>query len=102
MQSFVSSLGISWHTDLPSPSCHRGFLESLVKSTKKLLRKELKTYRLTYNELQAVLYETEAMLNNCPITYYYEDQSECCLTPSHLLYGRTLQLYDPAILLVYR
>ena len=101
-QSFVNNLGISWHTNLPLSSCLRGFFASLVKSTKELLRKELKTYRLTYNELQIVLYEIEAVLNKCPITYYYEDQSECCLTPSHFLNGRTLQLYNPAILPVYR
>ena len=70
------------------------FLERLVKSTKELLRKELKTYRLIYNEVQIVLYEIEAILNNHLIMYYYEDESECCLTPSHL------QLYNPAIMLL--
>ena len=45
-----------------------------------------------------MLYEIEAILNNRPITYYYEDESECRLTPSHLLHGGTLQLYNSAIL----
>ena len=44
-----------------------------------------------------MLHEIEAILKNRPITYYYEDESECCLTPSHLLHGRTLQFYNPAI-----
>ena len=81
--------------------CHHGmgfFFERLVNSNKELLRKEFKTYRLTYNALQTVLYEIETILNNRPITYYYEDESKCCLTPSHLLYGKTLQLYNLAIL----
>ena len=45
-----------------------------------------------------MLYEIEAILNNRPITCYYEDESECSVAPSHLLCGRTLQLYNPAIL----
>ena len=57
------------------------FFKRLVESTKELFRKELETYRLTYNELQTVLYETEAILKKHLVTYYYKDESECCLTP---------------------
>ena len=102
-QSLVNSLGFSWHTNLPLAPWHGEFFERLLKSTKDVLHKELKLYRLTYNELQRVLYEIEAILNNRPITYCYEDESACCLTSNHLLYGRTLQLYNSAILpLPYR
>ena len=45
-----------------------------------------------------MLYEIEAILNNGPTTSYYEDASEYSLAPSHLLYGKTLQLNNPAIL----
>ena len=55
-------------------------------------RKELKCYRLSYEELQTVLFENECILNNRPITYYYSTNIEPCYTPNHLLYGRTLTL----------
>ena len=32
------------------------------------------------------------MINNRPITYFNEDESESCLAPNHLLFGRTLLL----------
>ena len=70
---------------------HRGFFERIVRSTKTLLRKTLQTAKLTYEELQTVLYEVEQLINNRPITYYYSDNEESCLTPNRLLYGRTLK-----------
>ena len=71
---------------------HDGFFEHLVRCVKESLRKELKCYRLSYEELQTVLFEIECILNNRPITYYYSTVMEPCLTPNHLLYGRTLTL----------
>ena len=63
----------------------------MIRSTKTLLRKTLQTAKLTDEELQTVLYEVKQIINNRPITYYYSDNEESCLTPNHLLYGRTLK-----------
>ena len=41
--------------------------------------------------LQTVLYEVEQIISNRPMTYYYSDNEESCLTPNHLLHGRTLR-----------
>ena len=41
------------------------------------------------------MFEVEAILNNKPLTYYYEDDSEECLTPNHLLFGRQLKTFNP-------
>ena len=41
---------------------HDGFFERLGRSVKELLRKELKCYRLPYEELQTVLLEMECIL----------------------------------------
>ena len=73
-----------------------GFFERVVKSTKELLRKELKAYKLTYEQLQTILFEIETITNNRPITYFYDDESESCLMPNHLLFGRTLLLSNPS------
>ena len=95
-QSFINSLGVTWHTNLPLAPWYGGFFERLVKSTKELLRKELKTYKLNYEQLQTILFEVETIINNRPITYFYDDESEICLTPNHLLFGRNLLLSNPA------
>ena len=92
---FVSSIGVNWITNLSLASWHGGFFERLVKSTKTLLRKQLEKSRLNYEELQTVLCEVETILNNRPLTYYYSDNTEQCLTPNHLLFGRTMKLFDP-------
>ena len=70
------------------------FFEKMVISAKTLLRKTLHTAKVTYEELQTVFYEVEQIINNRPITYYYSDNEESCLTPNHLLYGRTLKYSD--------
>ena len=92
MQSYVNNLGVEWHVNLPMAPWDGGFFECLVISVKELLRKELKCYRSPYEELQTVLFEIECILNNRPIMYYYSMDIEPCLTPNHLLYGRTLTL----------
>ena len=43
-----------------------------------------------FEELQAVLFEVELIINNAPLTYVYPNTIETCLTPNHLLLGRQL------------
>ena len=45
---------------------------------------------MTYEELNTVLIEIEAVLNNRPLTFIYENDVEVPLTPSHLFCGRRL------------
>ena len=93
-QEFVSRLGIDWKFNLPLSPWQGRFFERLVRSTKILLRKELGNLKLNYEQLQTVLLETETILNNRPLTYYYADENEPCLTRNHMLYGRSLRLFD--------
>ena len=51
----------------PAP-WYGGFFERLVKSVKDLLIKDLKGSRLSYKEMQTMLFECEAILNNHPFT----------------------------------
>ena len=87
---FVSNIGVNWITNLPLAPWHGGFFERLIKSTNTLSRKQLEKSRLNYEELQTVLCEVETILNNRPLTYYYSDNTKQCVTPNHLLFGRTI------------
>ena len=63
--------------------------ERLVRSTKNLLRKELGNLKLNYDKLQTVVLEIKTILNNRPLTYYYSDENEPCLTPNHVIWTST-------------
>ena len=69
-------LGVDWRLNMLLAPWHGGFFEKIVRSTKTLLRKTLQTAKLTYEELQTVLYEVEQIMNNCLITYYYSDNKD--------------------------
>ena len=47
---------------------------------------------MTFEELRTLLVKTEATINNCPITYIYDDENGLSypLTPAKLIYGRQL------------
>ena len=64
--------------------------ERLVKSTKRCLKKAIGSRCVSYEELETILIEIEAVLNSRPITYLYELDVEVALTPSHLFCGRRL------------
>ena len=63
-----------------------------LKLVKTYLRKILGTAKLSYDKMLTVLAEVEVVLNNRLLTYVYAEETECCLTPNHLLFGRTLEL----------
>ena len=87
----VASKFIERHLNLPLAPWYGGYFERLVRSVKDLLIKNLKGSRLLYEEMQTVLFECEAILNNGPLTYINLTDLTSCLTPNHLLYGRVIQ-----------
>ena len=70
--------------NFPLTPWYREFFERLVKD---LLIKDLKGCRLSYEEMKTVLFECEAILNNCSLTYIYPTNLTSCLTPYDLIYG---------------
>ena len=70
-QEFISGLGANWVTNMLLSPWYRDLFERLVRSTKELLRKVLKDCRLNYEELQTILLETKAILNNRPLTHCF-------------------------------
>ncbi|XP_057302253.1 uncharacterized protein LOC130636526 [Hydractinia symbiolongicarpus] len=69
-----------------------GMFERLVRSVKRCLKKTLHNTRLSYEELLTVLAEIQAVINNRPLTFLYENIGEQPLTPNHLLFGRKINL----------
>ena len=73
-----------------------GFWERMVRCVKICLKKHMGWSSLTFDELRTILVEIEAMLNNRPITYVYDDENGVSypLTPSQVIYGRQLTMTD--------
>ena len=80
---------IEWHLNLPLAPWYGGHFER--RSVKDLLIKNLKGRILSYEEMQTVLFECEAILNNHQLKYIYSTDLTSCLTPNNLLYGRVIQ-----------
>ena len=71
-----------------------GFWERLARSIKNCLKKTIGCSSLTFEELRTLLIEIEAILNNRPLTYIYDDENgvSYTLTPADLIYGRRISL----------
>ena len=82
VQKFVLNRNIDWNG--------AGFSEICVKLVQRCLKKVLGNVKLSYEELESALIETEGVLNSRPLTYVYNDLSEAPLTPSYLVIGRRL------------
>ena len=90
LKRFNANKGIRWRFNLSRAPWWGGMFERLIRSTKRCLRKAIGRQRLTYEELETVLIEVEAVLNSRPITYLYAKDTDAPITPSHLFCGRRL------------
>ncbi|XP_069195602.1 uncharacterized protein [Procambarus clarkii] len=81
-----------WKFIPPRAPWHGGFYERMVGTVKRSLRKTLHRQKIDLQELQTVIIEIEARVNNRPLTYLSDDalQREP-LSPAHLMYGRPLK-----------
>ena len=83
---------IEWKFVPPQAPHMNGVTESLVKSTKNILKQTLDGKRLTYAETQTVLQEPAQLMNCRPLGVYSRPGSDPLdggpITPNHLLLGR--------------
>ncbi|XP_044249382.2 uncharacterized protein [Drosophila takahashii] len=99
LKTFTSSTGVSFHFIPPRAPHFGGLWEAAVKSMKHLLVKNIGNSGLTYEELQTVAIEVEAVLNSRPTAPISEDPNDGeALTPSHFLLGSSLKaLPEPCL-----
>ncbi|XP_053391237.1 uncharacterized protein LOC128554049 [Mercenaria mercenaria] len=88
----LNDRGIEWKMIPKRAPWFGGMWKRLIGLTKTTIKKVLGRFYVTYQTLQIVITEIEAMINDMPLTYVTSgalDEPEI-LTPSHLLYGRRI------------
>jgi hypothetical protein len=77
---------IDWRFNPPTAAWWGGWWERLIRLLKQLLKRTLARASLTYEELETVLCDCEAVMNSRPLTYVSEDVADLApLTPNMFL-----------------
>ncbi|XP_018365780.1 PREDICTED: uncharacterized protein LOC108762994 [Trachymyrmex cornetzi] len=94
ISQFLHDQQISWSFIPPNAPHFGGLWEAAVKSAKLHMTRVVDGAHLTFEELQTILCETEAILNSRPITAMSSDPNDMShLTPGHFLIGTALNSF---------
>ena len=92
IDGWCAKRNITWKFIPPQAQHMNGVSESLVRSTKHVLKQTLEGKRLTFAETQTVLYEAAQLMNCRPIGIFSRPGTDPLdggpITPNHLLLGR--------------
>ena len=89
LQDFLAQEEIKWQFNLSKSPWWGGMYERLIKDIKKTVYKTLGNTHLTFEQLEAVVIDTEKHLNNRPLTYVESDEGgPQTLTPNVLMWGQ--------------
>ncbi|XP_063994830.1 uncharacterized protein LOC135172605 [Diachasmimorpha longicaudata] len=92
-QTFVTKR-IEWHFNPPLSPHIGGIWGAAVKSFKHHLRRVVKDQKLTYEQLNILLIEIEAILNSRPLYALSADPNDpLAITPAHLLISRSFNAF---------
>ena len=82
IQRYCSLSQIEWNFNPPSAAWWGGWWERLIRILKDLLRRTLRRTSLSYEEMNTVLCDCEAVINSRPLTYMTEESTETmAITP---------------------
>jgi len=91
VQDSLSMKGTEWKFIPKRAPWYGGWWEHLIGLTKSTLKKILGRSYISFDALQTVVTEIEAVMNDRPLTYVTSGLTDPePLTPAHLLYGRRL------------
>ena len=92
VEGWCTKRSVSWKFVPPHGQHMNGVSESLIRSTKHLLKQTIEGKRMTFIEIQTVLYEIGQVINSRPLGVYSRPGSDPLsggpITPNHLLLGR--------------
>ena len=92
LKEALEGQNVRWHFIPKRAPWYGGFWEQMIGLTKQALKKNtLGRVFVTLSQLETIIVEIEAMLNDRPLTYVSPDLTDPQpLTPFHLLYGRRI------------
>lgn len=92
VRQYCTNRQVLWEYIVEKATWWGGFWERMVRCVKTCLKKHMGRSSLTFEELRTIIVEIEAVLNNRPLTYVYDDDDGVSypLTPSQLIYRRQL------------
>ena len=92
IQDFIAARRITWRRQTPRAPWSGRHFERLVRTIKVALATAISKKLLTLEEFTTVVKESEAIVNNCPLTYQQVDSQDIPLTPSQLIRGHNIDL----------
>ena len=95
VRSHLQNTNIVWKFLTPRSPWSGGFFERMISTVKTCLHKCLYRRRVSSSELRSLLCEIQTIVNSRPLTYLSEDIRDDYLSPSHLIYGRSVTLLPP-------
>ena len=96
IKEYLDRRRVSWRFYTDRSPWKGGFIETIVKMFKAVLKKVTSRSRIIYEEFDILNHEAEMIINSRPLSYIYDNPSDGePLTPSKLIHGYNLTDLPP-------